>query len=448
MQQSPTHVVHVQQAQERLEQLLREHQAADPFAPVTVIVPTTYAGLYLRRDIGRRGLANVRFMPLPRLAELLGAQSLAAEGLGPLKPAIEFAAVRRAAKEARGELEPFRTHPSFHTRLRATFRDLVRAAPNVLAALESRAGISGEIARLFSRYRDFTASYYDREALAEAAADAVRTGSAATALSALGPVIAYLPRTLTPAEQRLYDALRDARKCATILAATGDPEADTLLPNNAPPPPSPKPALPPAHLLVAPDTGEEVRSVVRSVAAAAHAGTPFHRMAVLYWQQEPYAALIAEQLAAAGIPIAGPSTARLAATPVGRMLKGIVDLAGSDLPREEVMRWLTSCPVKPSSPGFSPSRWDAISREAGVVAGIEQWRDRLANYAAAQQRKATNQDEELSEGSEKELAQSAAEAWALAQLYAQAPRYPQPRTGHQDLGGVRQLGRRDHRPLP
>ena len=413
MQQSPTHVVHVQQAQERLERLLHEHQAGDPFAPVTVVVPTTYAGLYLRRDIGKRGLVNVRFMPLPRLAELLGAQSLAAEGRGPLKPAIEFAAVRRAAKEAAGELEPFRTHPSFHTRLRATFRDLVRAAPNVLAALESREGISGEIARLFSRYRDFTAAYYDRETLADAAADAVRTGRADTALNSLGPVIAYLPRTLTPAEQRLYDALRDARRCTTVLAATGDPEADTILPGNVSPPQSPMPVLPPAHLLVAPDTGEEVRSVVRSVATAAHAGTPFHRMAILYWQQEPYAALIAEQLAAASIPIAGPSTQRLAATPVGRMLKGIVDLAGSDLPREDVMRWLTSCPVKPSSGGFSPSRWDAISREAGVVAGIEQWRDRLKNYAASQQRTTTRQDEELSAGRERELSQSAAEAWAL-----------------------------------
>ncbi|MDE0196736.1 MAG: PD-(D/E)XK nuclease family protein [Caldilineaceae bacterium] len=413
MQQSPTHVVHVQQAQGRLERLLHEHQAGDPFAPVTVVVPTTYPGLYLRRDIGRRGLVNVRFMSLPRLAELLGAQSLAAEGRGPLKPAIEFAAVRRAAKEAAGELEPFRTHPTFHARLRATFRDLVRAAPNVLAALESLGGISGEIARLFSRYRAFTAAYYDRETLADAAADAVRTGAAATALSALGPVIAYLPRTLTPTEQRLYDALRDAGKCATVQAATGDRVADTILPNNASPPSSSMSSLPPANLLVAPDTGEEVRSVVRSVAAAAHAGTPFHRMAVLYWQQEPYAALIAEQLAAADIPIAGPSTQRLAATPVGRMLKGIVDLAGSGLPREDVMRWLTSCPVKPSSRGFSPSRWDAISREAGVVAGIEQWRDRLASYAASQQRTTTRQDEDLSAGREKELTQSTAEAWAL-----------------------------------
>ena len=90
------------------------------------------------------------------------------------------------------------------------------------------------------------------------------------------------------------------------------------------------------------------------------------------------------------------------------------------------MRWLTSCPVKPPSAGFSPSRWDAISREAGVVVGIDQWRDRLANYAAAQQRATTRKDEELSEGREKELAQSAAEAWALRSLHDKAARYPQP----------------------
>ena len=210
---------------------------------------------------------------------------------------------------------------------------------------------------------------------------------------AFGPVIAYLPRTLTPAEQRLFDALRDAWTCATILAATGDKEADSILPNTAATPPSSSPPTPPqTHLLVASDTGEEVRSVVRSIADAAHAGTPFHRMAVLYWQREPYASLIAEQLAEANIPIAGPSAGGLAATPVGRMLKGIVDLAGTDLPREEVMRWLTSCPVKAQSDAFSPSRWDAISREAGVVAGLQQWRDRLAHSAARQLQAVQNQE--------------------------------------------------------
>ena len=413
MQQSPPYVEHIEQAQERLERLLTEYQAEDRFAPVTVVVPTTYAGLYLRRDIGRRGLVNVRFMPLARLAELLGAPSLAASGQLPLKPPIEFAAVRRVANDAAGELEPFRAHSSFHASLRTTFRDLRSAAPDVLIALERRGGISGEIVRLYACYRDRTKAYYDREALIEAAAAVVSSGHAATALTALGPVIAYLPRTLTPAEQSLFDALRDAWTCATILAATGDPEVDRIMLNTAAPPASPLPPPRPAHLLVTSDTGEEVRSVVRSIAAAAHAGTPFHRMAILYWHQETYAALIAEQLDVADIPIAGPSTRKLAATPVGRMLKGIVDLAGSDLPREEVMRWLTSCPVKPPSAGFSPSRWDAVSREAGVVAGIEQWRDRLAHYATRQQRTATSQSEELSEGRGKELEQSAAEASAL-----------------------------------
>ena len=244
MQQSPTHVVHLEQAQACLERLLRDHQAGDPFAPVTVVVPTPYAGLYLRRDIGKRGLVNVRFMPLARLAELLGAPSLAAAGRSPLKPAIEFAAVRRVAGEAAGELEPFRAHPSFCKSLRTTFRDLRPAAPDTLPRLERRGGLSSEIVRLYTRYRDRTKAYYDREALAEAAAAAVSTGSAATALTALGRVIAYLPGVLTPAEQRLFDALRDAQNCETVLAATGDPEADSILPKDADPPSSPPPRRP------------------------------------------------------------------------------------------------------------------------------------------------------------------------------------------------------------
>ena len=413
MQQSPTHVVHVQQAQERLERLLHEHQAGDPFAPVTVVVPTTYAGLYLRRDIGKRGLVNVRFMPLPRLAELLGAQSLAAEGRGPLKPAIESAAVRRTASEAAGELEPFRTHPSFHASLRETFHDLRAAAPGALTKLEHRGGTTREVVRLYKRFRQRTKGYYDREALAEAAAAAVKNRAASTALDDFGLVIGYLLPTLSPAEQHLFDALRDAWQSTTILAATGDADADQVLPYHAAPPARLPPPPRPDRLLVAPDTNEELRSVVRSIAAAAHAGMPFHRIAVFYWQRDPYAALIAEQLASAGIPIAGPPTGQLSATPVGRTLKGLVDLAGSALSREDVMRWLTSCPIKPPSAAFSPSRWDAVSREAGVVAGIEQWRDRLAHYATRQQRAAADQGEELSEGKETNLEQSAAEALAL-----------------------------------
>ena len=420
MPESALYVERIEQAQERLERLLAEYQADDPLAPVTVVVPSTYAALHLRRDIGRRGLVNVRFMILPRLAELLGAPSLAAKGLRPLKPLLESAAIRRAAGEASGRLEPFRNHPSFHSSLRSTFRDLRFAGPNALATLERRGEIPAEILRLYSHFRSFTDEYYDREALADAAADAVAGGDI-TALSDLGPAIAYLLTDLTPAERRLVDALRSAWTCSTVQGVTGDEEADEeVLVSTAPRGTRlPKPeelSTPPGRessLLITSDTREEVRSVVRDIASAAHAGTPFHRMAVLYWQREPYASLIAEQFAMADLPTAGPTAGRLAATPVGRMVKGMVDLAGGDLPRDEVTRWLTSCPVRSTSPGFRPSRWDAISRDAGVVAGVEQWRERLARYAGRQERAANDQSDDIPEAKLLRIKQSASEAWSL-----------------------------------
>ncbi|MCY3991283.1 MAG: PD-(D/E)XK nuclease family protein [Caldilineaceae bacterium] len=419
MQTSSVFVEPIQQAQERLEDLLRQYQAKDPFAPVTVIVPTPFAGLHLRRDIGRRGLVNVRFMVLARLAELLGAPRLAAQEKRPLKPLIRFAEVRRAARGAGGQLEPFRAHPSFHASLHRTFRELRNVEKNRLAALKQRGGITGETVRLFERFRAATESYYDPETLAHEAADVVK-GQQTTALDALGQLIAYLPHDLKPGEQRLLEALHGAGNCATVLGITGEGKIDRELLAGAPgaedlssPPDAATRGPHASGLLVTSDIREEVRSVAREIAAAAHAGTPFQRMAVLYWQQEPYAPLVAEQFAIAGIPTAGPPAGRLAATAAGRTVKGIVDLAGGDLPREEIMRWLTSCPAKAGRTGHSPARWDAVSRDAGVIAGIEQWRDRLARYAAAQEQAGEERNEEPSEAERTLVAESISEARAL-----------------------------------
>ena len=50
-------------------------QEEDPLAPVTVVVPSWYAGFSLRHELGRSGLANVRFITSYRLSDLLGAPS-------------------------------------------------------------------------------------------------------------------------------------------------------------------------------------------------------------------------------------------------------------------------------------------------------------------------------------------------------------------------------------
>ena len=420
MPESALYIERIEQAQERLERLLAEYQADDRLAPVTVVVPSTYSALHLRRDIGRRGLVNVQFMVLPRLAELLGAPGLAAKGQRPLKPLIESAAIRQGAGQASGRLESFRNHPSFHSSLRTMFRDLRLGGSNALTTLERRGEIPAEIVRLYTVFRELTKDYYDREALADAAAETVAKGEAA-ALADLGPVIAYFLRELTPGERRLLEVLRTAWKCSSVVGLTRDSEANeaalgSIVPRETRLPVPEELPAPPRHesrLLITSDTREEVRTVVRDIASAAHAGTQFHRMAVLYWQREPYASLIAEQFAMANIPTAGPTAGRLGSTPVGRMVKGMVDLAGGDLPREEVMRWLTSCPVKSMSPGFRPSRWDAISRDAGVVGGIEQWDERLARYARRQEQAANNQSDDIPEAKLLRIKQTAREAWSL-----------------------------------
>ena len=56
------------------------------------------------------------------------------------------------------------------------------------------------------------------------------------------------------------------------------------------------------------------------------------------------------------------------------------------------MNWLMGCPVQPprnsDAAGFSPSNWDAISKRAGVVGGLEQWVERLDRYTSDTERSA------------------------------------------------------------
>ena len=426
MREFSIHVEPVAKAQDRLEALLAQYQARDRMAPVTVVAPSTYAGLFLRRNIGERGMVNVRFMVLPRLTELLGAPSLAARGLRPLTPFVEYAAVRRATMEESGPLEQFREHSSFYAKLRSTFRELRYAEPNALAQLERRGGLSGHVVRLYRRFRDFTKSYYDRESLATAAREAVRTGRAA-ALHDLGPVILYLVRDLTPGERAFVEALASAGRCSLVFGVTGDEEADAdslALAASLGNPirgDSEQAAADEkeSRLLIAADTREEIRWIARSIAADAHRGVPFHRIGVFYWQREPYASLLAEQLSMAGVPATGPAPDTLASTAVGRTIKGMVELTGAGLARDAMMRWLTGCPIKLPARGFNPARWDVISRNAGVVAGRTQWRDRLARYAASLERSAGRGADEISEADAERMLQAARDARALRRFVLQ-----------------------------
>ena len=419
MKESAIYLEPISQAQARLERLISERQAHDPLTPVTVIAPSRYAALFLRRNIGQRGFANVRFMEMPDLAALLRRP----HGLGPLKPMIEYETVRIAASEASGSLAPFRENRSFHDTLQATFRELRGARTDTLDKLAKSGGLSSQIVELYKAFLNHMKGYYTSEDIVAAAAEYVRGGHAPM-LSELGSVIVYLPYNFSLGEEQLLDALMSTRSCALVLGVTGDEEADAALHRIAasfscPVHREPE-ARPPldteSRLSIASDAREEIRSIARDIAVDARGGIPFHRMAVLYWQREPYASLIAEQFALAGVPISGPPAAPLHATTIGRVLDGMVALVDGDLPRDDVMRWLTSCPIKYGRRKFSASRWDAISRDASVVKGLDQWRNRLDRYANRMKRSAQAADDDIPEERRQRMARDAEEASALREF--------------------------------
>ncbi len=393
-------------------ELVDEIKRDDLMAPVTVVSPSRYASLALRQELGDKGFINVRFIQLPVLAELLGGASLAARGKKPLTPTLQSISLRQVLSETTGLLQPVRLHARTQSSVRAAFRELRRLDRGDLEDLGALGGVTSEVVSLYQRHRDqSTADWFDHEDLVIEAAAAVNNGQAA-ALADLGHIIVFLPRPLSPGEVALALALAKEGKCTVILGVTGDDQGDRLIrdlqaqlepalglavPVEDPVPPDSAPQVA-IHLHVAPNTHEELRWVIRQIVAeAGDRGTPFHRMAVLYRMENPYGTLIRDELAMAGIPMAGPGRDLLSDTPAGRTLVGLQGLPSNDFRRDEVMEWLTSCPVKPAGApleNFSPSRWDAISRQAGIVGGLDQWRERLSGYARSTREQAEQGEED------------------------------------------------------
>ncbi len=208
----------------------------------------------------------------------------------------------------------------------------------------------------------------------------------------------------------MLEALAGAGRLAVIIGLTGDPAADTLPRRIAAQleaalgPPEETAATddaPKAHIVTATDAEEEVRTVLRLIMGRLAAGTPLHRIAVLYRASQPYALLAQEQFRAAGIPCNGPGIRTLAQTLTGRALLGLLRLRETDFRRDILMDWLSSAPILEDSGQPAPAqRWELLSRSAGVVRGASQWQERLTAHRRSleKERRDLEEDEEAREG--------------------------------------------------
>jgi len=258
-------------------------QLGDQLAPVTVVTPSNYASLSLRRQLARESpVVNVRFFVFNRLAELLGAPQLSHNGLQPLTPWIRAEAVHTAlnahlATHPGSIFAAVSGHLATGESLEATFRDLREASESALERLAHTGQRAAEVVGIFRRYRQVVAGrYYDETDLAHAAAEAARNGS--PALRDVGHVVIYLPRDFSAAESTLVGALSEAGLVTVILGATGDATADANLvamrakldDGGAQQMPFAIAQTPSAtHIVAVPDADEEVRTAIRMAMARA-----------------------------------------------------------------------------------------------------------------------------------------------------------------------------------
>jgi hypothetical protein len=273
-------------------------------------------------------------------------------------PAVELEVIRTQALAAGGWLERFSSDPSAPAELQRALVELGRCPPATLEAIGTLGGRGRDLVGLLVAVRRdlHDCRFVDTAAVgAEALAVAHRRPPA---VQALGPVVSWHLGATTPVERAVLELLGTRR----LDAFSPAPRAATL-----------------TEVRPCADPDEEVRSALRTIIAAAEAGVPLWQQAVFHPPGPTYARILHQQLAAAGVAGHGPGLHRLDRSVAGRALLGLLDLAGGDWPREEVVGWLSAAPVvvRPGGGPVPASRWDEVSASAGVVRGAGQWRERL-----------------------------------------------------------------------
>lgn len=419
------------------------YQKSDPLQPVTVVMPSNQAGLALRRHLAQGSYANIRTTVLARLAESAGAASLAAAGRRPLTAVTEEASIRAAARHAGGFGEGGE-HRAVVSTLRALFRDLRSLATpeSERGALAGRSRLAQAALDAFSAWRSLLTEtrLYDATEMLQAATAEIRSGRAAGVVSEWGPVLLLLPSGLSAPERELLAALAtqapveiawpwlddetaDSESMAQALALGVDWPTLPISGTGA--------AAPRLTIVTAPDAAEEVRAIVRTIAAEMEAGVPLHRMAVAYRNEEPYAQLVRETLRAADLPWSSLVGKPVSESFAGRGLLGLLHLQGEGFTRPAVLSWLSSLPHD-SRHGPSVAQWDRVSRDAGVVRGAAQWQQRLGFKRAEDQRaldELQKEDDDATQGRRRHIAGEIAAAQWMEDVIRRVSTATEPPTG-------------------
>lgn len=361
-------------------------KAGVALAPVTVIVPSNFAGLAARRmlgsgSLGVAGVANVNFVTPFRFAELLSVGQL--RDRRPLTMPVLGAAVRRALAEDPRHFAKVRDHQATERALAAAVGELSNVSVAGREAIREHGGPPSAVIDLFDAIKSHLRGFHDEADVARAAA---HRPDLSQAVRPFGHLIWHLPG---PVSAPLASFLRAALGVApaTVIAATaGVTEADHEVVRTMriagiefPVDQAASSSSPLAqHVISVTDADEEVRAVLREVVQLVDQGVRLDRIGIFHPVPDPYVRILEQQFAAAAIPANGPSRRRLNETIAGRVLMGALALPSERWRRDRVVALVNSGPLRHDDKLARPATWDTLSRYAGVVGGLNDWRIKLS----------------------------------------------------------------------
>ncbi len=373
---------------------IRTLRADDPLAPVAVIAPTRLLRTSLPRNLARAQLphANLHFLGLRDLAANL------LDSPRPLAPPpMTELLAGDVAENAAGDLQYFRQAASqegFRQALLATIRDL-REGGLTPADLRARSNASPkwtDLALLWERYE----TRLTELGMTDEAGRLQRATDAANGhpwLHDLARLVVYGFYDLNCRQWSLLRACLDERG-ATVYFPYEENEAYRYA----------KPTrdrlrslvdravmLPPVAtqteiaLVSAPGEARECAEVVRETLFPP-ADERVASVGILLRNPSVYGQLLLEQFRAAEVEAYFSRALPLRRTPAGRALLRMARLVGSDMKREDVIDLTTAAPLAPvelpdEQVEAAPATWRTIARQAGIVAGSEQWRSGLSRLA-------------------------------------------------------------------
>lgn len=347
---------------------VRRLRQEDPRGALLLVVPSRLLGAWLRARLAQAlgGVAGIHAVTLPELAERVALLPLALAGRQPLPAVADRLLVDRAIREAvpsaGGYFSGVLDARNFPAVVLRTLLDVKRAGlgPAALAAAFPESVKIRELAAAYQALETAIArhGYYDAsDLLAEAArlvvADPGRLGASA--------VLAFGFVEMNPLEARLLDAC--GRVAPVLRYVAGGDQADLPGPS----------AL---EIVAAPGEEREVREIARVILGHVEAGGKLDAVGILLRQPAAYLAAVRDVFGAAGIPYTLGTAPAVGETRAGRSLRLLAEVRRSDFARAAVMEFLAFADLR-ARPGTSPAEWERLSRQAGIVGGAREWRERL-----------------------------------------------------------------------